>query len=193
MVVLPFRRRGRRLSGVEPNYVNTIGAYYSDIGTIEAEYVNTIGTYYSDIGTIEAEYVNTIGTYYSDIGISEAEYVNANPYGLDILLTVVGTSLPPNGFEVTHASSYDSTTKLDRYSVNIVDTLIVPNQRIQFLTNAPSPLALNTDYWVNTSIASTGGGTTPCYLTIKDAKVGGNVLVPATGITSNIIRYAEAF
>ena len=173
MAVLPFRRRGRRISG--------------------SNYVNTLGSYYSDIGISEAKYVNALGSYYSDIGITEAEYVNANPYGLDILLTVLGVSLPPNGFEVTHASSYDSTTKLDRYSANILDTLIVPNQRIQFLTNAPSPLVLNTDYWVNTFVASTGNGTTPCYFTVKNAKVGGTLLTPATGFTSNIIRYAEAF
>ena len=178
MVVLPFRRRGRRLSGVEPNYVNTLG------------------TYYSDIGMIEAEYVNTIGTYYSDIGISEAEYVNADPYGLDILLTVFGELLAPNpsGFTVTHASSYDSTTKLDRYSANMVSTLISIDQRIRFLTNAPWPLALNTDYWIYSVIPSSPGGVpNPCYFTVKDAKGNGNLIEPVTGLTSNIIRYAEAF
>lgn len=178
MVVLPFRRRGRRLS--EPNYVNTLGTYYSDIGISEAGYVNTLGTYYSD----------------SDIGVTEAGYVNANPYGLDILLTVFGELLVshPVGFTVNYASSYDSTTKLDRYSVNMVSTLISIDQRIRFLTNAPWPLALNTDYWIySVTRSSPGSVPTFCYFTVKDAKGNGNLIQPVTGRTSNIIRYAEAF
>jgi hypothetical protein len=158
MAVLPFRRRGRRISG--------------------------------------SNYVNTIGTYYSDIGISEAEYINADPYGKDILLTVFGELLAPNpvGFTVTHASSYDSTTKFDRYSVNMIETLVWWDQRIRFLTNAPSPLVLNTDYWIYSVIPSSPGGVpNPCYFTVKDAKGNGNLIEPVTGLTSNIIRYAEAF